>query len=177
MVMTDQMATETKTTEVSIKSSLEAVERAITESIKSIQEEYQQVSELIEMEKSYTSEVATQLKQIIGPLGESYHLSPESVSRNDSSITDVVLTAQGVVCVFHNNGTVVARPLDSITSEVLVRVLGEAVPNIQALVSKRRQKLGDRVMSLEKLSKEMRKIPPIGSSSRKESQVDKAVHA
>jgi hypothetical protein len=134
-------------------------ETEITNSIKSLQEESQQISELFEMERSYSTEVSNQLKQIIMPLNASYHIKPESISKNDSSITDAVLTPQGVVCVFYNSGNVVSRPLESIMSEVLIRVLSEVIPEAKALMNERRQKLSGRVMTLEKLSKEMRKVP------------------
>ena len=91
----------------------------ITNSIKSLQEESQQISELNEMDRTYSPEVTAQLKQMILPLNASYHLKPESVSKTDSTISDVVLTSQGVVCVFYNSGTVASRPLESMTSEVL----------------------------------------------------------
>jgi len=145
-------------------------ETEISNSIKSLQEESQQISELVEMERSYSLEVTNQLKQIIIPLNASYHIKPQSVSKNDSSISDVVLTPQGVVCVFYSSGNVVSRPLESITSEVLVRILSEVIPDAKVLMNGRRQKLSGRVMMLEKLSKEMRKVPTAGSRSKQVAQ-------
>lgn len=141
-------------------------ETEITASIKSLQEETQQISELVEMERSYSAEVSNQLKQIILPLNSSYHIKPESISKNDSSISDAVLTPQGVVCVFYTSGNVVSRPLESIASEVLIRILSEVIPETKILMNERRQKLSGRVMMLEKLSKEMRKVPSAGSRPR-----------
>ena len=65
---------------------------------------------------------------------------------------------------FYNSGNVVSRPLESITSEVLIRILSEVIPDAKVLMNKRRQKLSGRVMTLEKLSKEMRKVPTAGVS-------------
>jgi hypothetical protein len=149
---------------VSIQGGLNETE--ITNSIRSLQEETQQISELVEMERSYAAEVSNQLKQIIMPLNSSYHIKPESISKNDSSISDAVLTPQGVVCVFYTSGNVVSRPLESITSEVLIRILSEVIPEAKILMNERRQKLSGRVMMLEKLSKEMRKVPTSGSRAR-----------
>ena len=143
----------------------------VSNSIRSLQEESQQISELIEMERSYATEVASQLKQIIMPLNASYHIRPESISKSDSSISDVVLTPQGLVCVFYNSGNVVSRPLESITSEVLIRILAEVIPDAKSLMNERRQKLSGRVMTLEKLSKEMRKVPTAGGRQRTQSVV------
>ena len=170
------MATESKVEEATRQDSKASMqgslnETEITNSIKSLQEESQQISELVEMERSYSAEVTNQLKQIILPLNASYHIKPESVSKNDSSISDVILTPQGVVCVFYSSGNVVSRPLESITSEVLIRILSEVIPEAKVLTNDRRQKLSGRVMTLEKLSKEMRKIPNAGARSRQAAPV------
>ena len=165
------MATESKVEETDRQDSKASMqgglsETEITNSIKSLQEESQQISELVEMERSYSAEVTIQLKQIIMPLNASYHIKPDSVSRSDSSISDVILTPQGVVCVFYSSGNVVSRPLESITSEVLIKILSEVIPEAKRLTNERRQKLSGRVMTLEKLSKEMRKIPNANARSR-----------
>ena len=173
---TKQLATESKVAGANMEDSKVQMqvgpnESEITNSIKSLQEETQQISELLEMERSYSYEVTTQLKQIIVPLNASYHVKPDSVSKTDSSISDVVLTPQGVVCVFYSTGTVVSRPLESITSEVLIRILAEVVPEVKVLMNERRQKLSGRVMTLEKLSKEMKKVPTEGSGARQSATV------
>lgn len=169
------MATESKVEHASIEDAKVRTQGTINEtevanSIRSLQEESQQISELVEMERSYATEVSVQLKQIIMPLNASYHIKPESISKSDSSISDVVLTPQGLVCVFYNSGNVVSRPLESITSEVLIRILGEVIPDARALMNEKRQKLSGRVMMLEKLSKEMRKVPT--SSGRPKQQLN-----
>ncbi|HVB11760.1 MAG TPA: hypothetical protein VNE86_01405 [Nitrososphaerales archaeon] len=169
------MATESKVEETERQDSKASMqgglnETEISNSIKSLQEESQQISELAEMEKTYSLEVSNQLKQLIMPLNASYHIKPQSVSKNDSSISDAVLTPQGVVCVFYSSGTVVSRPLESIASEVLIKILSEVIPDVKALMYERRQKLSGRVMTLEKLSKEMRKVPTAGGRTKQAAQ-------
>ena len=83
------------------------VEADVNALIRSLMEETQQISELLEMEKSYTTELTSQFKQIILGLNASYHIKPESISKNDSSISDAVLTPQGIVCVFSHSGSVI----------------------------------------------------------------------
>ncbi len=129
--------------------------------IKSLQEETQQIFELIEMERTYGAEVSTQLKQIINPLNLSYHIKPESISKTDSSISDVVLTPQGMVCVFNNAGSMISRPLESFQSDVLIRILLEVIPEIKVMLNDKRQKMSGRVMTLEKVAKELRKVPAL----------------
>jgi hypothetical protein len=129
--------------------------------IKSLQEETQQIFELIEMERTYSAEVSNQLKQIIMPLNLSYHIKPESISKTDSSISDVVLTPQGMVCVFNNAGSMISRPLESFQSDVLIRILLEVIPEIKVMLNEKRQKMSGRVMTLERVAKELRKVPAL----------------
>ncbi|MDG6922426.1 MAG: hypothetical protein JRN67_03935, partial [Nitrososphaerota archaeon] len=79
-------------------------------------------------------------------------------------------TPQGIVCVFYASGNVISRPLESITSEVLIRILSEVIPEAKILMNEKRQKLSGRVMMLEKLSKEMRKVPNTGQRSKQSLQ-------
>ena len=141
---------------------------------KSLQEETLQISELIEMERNYSSEIALQLKQIIQPLNLSYHIKPDTISKTDASITDAILTPQGIVCVFSNAGTVITKPVESFQSEVIMRILKEVIPEAKALMNEKRQKLSGRVVALEKVSKELRKMPAL-SLTRKASQEQPAV--
>ena len=75
-----------------------------------------------------------------------------------------MLTPQGVVCVFSHSGSVVSRNLEALQSEVLLRILMEVIPEVKVLLNERRQKLNGRVMSLERLSKELRKVPVMPAS-------------
>jgi len=129
--------------------------------IKSLQEETQQIFELIEMERTYGAEVSNQLKAIIMPLNLSYHIKPESISKTDSSISDVVLTPQGMICVFNNAGSMISRPLESFQSDVLIRILLEVIPEIKVMLNEKRQKMSGRVMTLERVAKELRKVPAL----------------
>jgi hypothetical protein len=70
--------------------------------------------------------------------------------------------------VFYSSGNVVSRPLESMTSEVLIRILLEVIPDAKVLMNEKRQRLTGIVMMLEKVSKEMRKIPTVSARSRRE---------
>ena len=153
------------------------VDADINALIRSLMEETQQISELVEMEKSYTTELTSQFKQIILGLNASYHIKPESISKNDSSISDVVLTPQGVVCVFSHSGSVVSRNLEALQSEVLLRILMEVIPEVKVLLNERRQKLNGRVMSLERLSKELRKVPVMPTGRARPSSPEQGTEA
>jgi|GEM_PF-2433068 hypothetical protein len=140
--------------------SAEQKDSAIALSIRTLQEESLQIAELSEMEKSYAAEVSALLRQLIEPLNTAYHIKPASVSNRDASLSDVVLTPQGMLFFMHNHGTINSKTLESLPSEVLVKVLAEVVPQIKKVMIDKRQKIAARVATLEKIGREFKKIAP-----------------
>jgi hypothetical protein len=128
-------------------------------SIKALAEESLQISELTEMEKTYAAEVISLLKAVIEPLNNTFHIKPTSLSKTDSSIQDVVLTPQSIVVVMHSTGTINSRPLESFSTEILMRIIAEVVPEAKRFLVEKRQKITGRVSSLEKIAREFRKLP------------------
>jgi hypothetical protein len=146
----------------------------IVSTIKSIAEESLQISELSEMERTYSGEVAALLKQVIEPLNNTFHIKPTSLSKSDSSIQDVVLTPQGIVCIMHSHGTINSRPLESFSTEILLRVISEVIPEAKKLLVEKRQRITVRVGSLEKIAKEFRKLPTQVAAPRPGARTAKA---
>ena len=66
-----------------------------------------------------------------------------------------------MVCVFNNAGSMISRPLESFQSDVLIRILLEVIPEIKVMLNDKRQKMSGRVMTLEKVAKELRKVPAL----------------
>ena len=110
------------------------------------------------MERNYVIEVISYIKQLIEPVGVSFHIKPASVAKSDSSLSDVVLTPQGTVCLMYNSGLVSTRTLESLQTETLVRILVEVLPELSAIFSEKREKLSVRVGMLEKMAREFRKV-------------------
>ena len=135
----------------------------ITNVVRSILEESQQIAELTEMEKVYSAHVVTRFSEITSSLRESYHIKPESMAKNDSSVTDAVLTPNGMILIYHNNQLVTSTPLESIKCDDLLRILEETIPKAELFLKEKQQKIGQRVITLEKLVTEIRKITPIDS--------------
>jgi len=157
------LATEAQVQSEGISAQTEASgqkDSSIALSIRTLHEEAMQLSELQEMEKNYSIEVSSLLKLIIEPLNASYHVKPTVVSSRDSSLSDVVVTPQGIVNFIHSQGIMNAKPLETLPSEVLVRILGEVIPQIKQILIEKRQKVSVRVGTLEKISREFKKIAP-----------------
>ena len=137
--------------------------------IMGVLEESQQIMELLELEKEYSTEVAERFRKITMSLNESYHVKPESVLKYDSSVSDVILTAKGDVCVFRGSNSVTTFPLESMTCETLIRILEEVIPKAEDLLKDKQRKIGNRVTTLERLVGEIRKVIAASSTSGRKS--------
>lgn len=137
----------------------------IAKLVSGLVEESEQIIELTEMEKAYSTDVVSCFCRITSALNESYHLRVESISENDSSVSDAVLTPNGVVCVFRGNDLIASFSLESMACENLMEILRDVIPKVESLLKTRRQKIGHRVTTLEKLISEIRKVNAAGSSS------------
>lgn len=145
----------------------------VVQTLKSIAEESLQISELSEMEKTYSGEVVTLFRHLIEPLNSTFHIKPTSLSKSDSSIQDVVLTPQGTVCVMHSHGTINSRPLEGFSTEILLRIVSEVVPEAKKILVEKRQKITGRVGTLEKITKEFRKLPAQATASPRQGRASK----
>jgi hypothetical protein len=147
----------------------------ILSSIHDLQGESESIKDILDMEKAYALEVATIMKQFLDQIGRSYVLDPSLFPRLGHSVKDVVLTPQGVFFLSYNNGLSVARTVDDLTPESLIKVLERILPDVKAFLTERRQKLSARATTLEKIAGELKRVPSLpraarGSQSKAQSQ-------
>lgn len=133
--------------------------------IKAIQEESKQISELAEFERCYCSEVANLFKDIIHPLKMSYRINPVLFSKSDYSISDIILTPNAELRIFHGQSNIVSRSLGSVESEVLTRIVEELMPYVESLINDSDQDLGHEKTTLERLSGDIRRLIGVRSKS------------
>jgi hypothetical protein len=132
----------------------------IVSSISLLKEEAAQITELSELERQYANETITYLKRMIEPLNTSFHIDPKGVMKGDGSVTDIVLTPQGTVCLVRKEN-VVSKPIDSLQTETLVNIIQQVIPQVKDHVSVKREKMTSRVNMLERVTKELRKVSPV----------------
>jgi hypothetical protein len=133
-------------------------EQDLVSLVRTVQDESVRIKELSDLERTYMADTIGVLRQFIASIGKSYHLDPTLLSRVDRNIADIVLTAQGSICLIYNNNRVVTRSLENLSSESLIRVLNQILPEIKISLVEKRQKLLSRAGLLEKVSIELKKI-------------------
>src|SRR5271157_2824672 len=72
--------------------------------IKGLREESQQISDLKDIERAHVGNVVSNLRRLIEPLGKSYQIVPSSLRRIDKNVSGIILTPQGILCLFYSNG-------------------------------------------------------------------------
>ncbi|MHB2035509.1 MAG: hypothetical protein ACYCPW_02050 [Nitrososphaerales archaeon] len=126
--------------------------------IDSMRQECLQIAELLKLEGHYLREVINQFKQIIMPLNVSLPLNRATLPRNDFSISDAVLTSEGIVCALSEGKVLYRIPLDEFQTETVLRIIEKALPQVRSLINDSQEKPSERLSSIEKISKELRKI-------------------
>lgn len=134
-----------------------------------MQEESLQISELTEMEKAYAAETISFVKQLIEPLGTSFHIKPSTILKSDSTLQDVVLTPQGVIFLMFSSGVITSRPLENVQTETLVKILTEILPELNTILGEKRQRIAMRVGILERMAREFRKVVIVPSGKKSSS--------
>jgi len=126
--------------------------------INSFREECLQITELLKLEELYSREVIKQFRDIMMPLNISIPLTGATIPRNDLLISDAVLNSDGMVCVL-NEGKVLYRiPLDEFQIETVLGIIDKVLPQLKNLATSSQEKTSERLSSIEKISKELRKI-------------------
>ncbi len=154
--------------EISDKSQVSASEgqseeESVITMIRDLREEAMQIADLREIEHSHAANVVSTLRKLIEPMGKSFHINPISLHRIDKNVTDVVLTPQGSICLVYGNGLIVTRSLENLSSESLVRVLDQVLPEIKVVLSDQRRKISLRTGLLEKVAGELKSLSDISN--------------
>ena len=120
-------------------------------SIKAIEEEELQLSELNEIEKSQLLELVSHLKQVLVSLDTPIHIDP-------SAFSEVVLTKYGNISMINSGNLVVSVPMESLPGSAMISVLIQVVPEIKRLLVEKKAATADHVTVLEKSAKEFKKV-------------------
>jgi hypothetical protein len=138
----------------------------IISQIQDLQGESESIKDILDMEKSYAGEVATIMKQFLDQIGRSYVLDPSLFPRLGHGVKEVILTPQGVFFLSYNNGLAIARTVDDLSPDSLIKVLERILPDVKAFLTERRQKLSARATMLEKVAGELKRVPSLPKSAR-----------
>lgn len=129
--------------------------RDLTNKVNGLLEETGQIMRLMEMERQYSADVVDQLYYVISRL-ESNHAKPALTG--DSLFSDLVLSPKGAVRIFRGSDLVALVPIEPMMSEPMTEVLGNVIPDVEALFKESEQDITRKRTRFEKLVNRIRRF-------------------
>ena len=123
--------------------------------IRALLERSQELVMLADTDRRYSSELIGKFRTIARSLERSYHITPELIFEGRSQISDIVLTPEGILSFYCDSECVVSKPLESMTSESLIKIFTDILPTIESLTSEKIQNL-PRQTKLQRLASDIK---------------------
>jgi len=140
------------------------------DSLREIQGEYMMLGELYEKQKSYGQRLAELMKTMQFEVDTVIPIRPEVLGRPARA---AYLVSEGVVVIFDSNGGMTSKPLYALPSDSIISIIQECTPELQRLLSEKRRNESNKVKSMERVLKELKKAQStFKQTKRDESMVD-----
>ncbi|HUK80736.1 MAG TPA: hypothetical protein VLU91_08775 [Nitrososphaerales archaeon] len=124
------------------------------DSLREIQGEYMMLGELYEKQKSYGQRLSEMMKTLQFEVDTVIPIRPEALGRPCRA---AYLVSEGVVVVFDASGAMSSKPLYTLPSEAIISIIQECTPELQRLLSEKRKNESNKVKSMERVLKELKK--------------------
>jgi hypothetical protein len=124
------------------------------DSLREIQGEYMMLGELYEKQKSYGQRLSEMMKTLQSEVDTVIPIRPEALGRPCRA---AYLVSEGVVVVFDTSGALSSKPLYALPSESIISIIQECTPELQRLLSEKRRTESNKVKSMERVLKELKK--------------------
>jgi len=124
------------------------------DSLREIQGEYMMLGELYEKQKSYGQRLTELMKTMQFEVDTVIPIRPEALGRPCRA---AYLVSEGVVVVFDASGAMTSKPLYTLPSDAIISIIQECTPELQRLLSEKRRNESNKVKSMERVLKELKK--------------------
>jgi hypothetical protein len=132
----------------------EAGAAGFVDSLREIQGEYIMLGELYEKQKSYGQKLSEMMKTLQFEVDSTIPIRPEAMGQQCRA---AYLVSEGVVVIFDINGGMSSKPLYTLPSDTIISVIQECTPELQRLLSDKRRNESNKVKSMERVLKELKK--------------------
>jgi hypothetical protein len=130
---------------------------SMVDDLTSLQSEFAQLSELDEMERSYTRKLIESLKVLQSEVDVALPLQKESLGPAYSTSKEAYLASDCVVIIVGEDDRKSSIPLAHFEPKYVLAIIKEATPVLAQIISERRKEVGSRVDVLERILKEVKK--------------------
>jgi len=138
------------------------------DSLREIQGEYMMLGELYEKQKSYGQRLSEMMKTMQFEVDTVIPIRPEALGRPARA---AYLVSEGVVVIFDSNGGMTSKPLYTLPSEAIISIIQECTPELQRLLSEKRRNESNKVKSMERVLKELKKAQATFKQTKKDESI------
>jgi hypothetical protein len=138
---------------------------SFTDNLRDIQGEYIMLTELYEKEKSYGQKLADMMKALQSEVDSTIPIRPEAIG---DGCREAYLVSEAVVVLVDYSGNRISRPLYKLPAATIVSVIEECTPELRRLLFEKRKSEGNRVRSLERVLRELKKAQATFKQSRRD---------
>jgi len=135
------------------------------DSLREIQGEYMMLGELYEKQKSYGQRLSEMMKSMQFEVDTVIPIRPEALGRPARA---AYLVSEGVVVIFDSNGGMTSKPLYTLPSDAIISIIQECTPELQRLLTEKRRNESNKVKSMERVLKELKKAQATFKSTKRE---------
>jgi hypothetical protein len=135
------------------------------DSLREIQGEYMMLGELYEKQKSYGQRLSEMMKTMQSEVDTVIPIRPEALGRPARA---AYLVSEGVVVIFDSNGGMTSKPLSTLPSDAIISIIQECTPELQRLLSEKRRNESNKVKSMERVLKELKKAQATFKQTKKD---------
>ena len=138
---------------------------SFVDSLHEIQGEYIMLNELYEKEKSYGMKLSDMMRALQAEVDTTIPIRPAALGE---PCKEAYLVSEAVVVVTAMDGSKASRPLYRLSPSVIVAVIEECTPELRRLISEKRRNESNKVRSLERVLKELKKAQATFKQTRKD---------
>ena len=138
------------------------------DSLREIQGEYMMLGELYEKQKSYGQRLSELMKTMQFEVDTVIPIRPEALGR---PCREAYLVSEGVVVVVDSSGAMTSKPLYTLPSDAIISIIQECTPELQRLLSEKRRNESNKVKSMERVLKELKKAQSTFKQTRRDEEV------
>jgi hypothetical protein len=136
-----------------------------TDSLRDIQGEYIMLTELYEKERSYGQRLTDMMKTLQDEVDSTIAIRPDAIG---DGCREAYLVSEAVVVLVDSTGNRISRPLYRLPAATIVSVIEECTPELRRLLFEKRKSESNKVRSLERVLKELKKAQETFKQSRRD---------
>ncbi len=123
------------------------------------------LTELYEKEKSYGQRLTDMMKTLQDEVDSTISIRPDAIG---AQCREAYLVSEAVVVLVDSSGNRISRPLYRLPAATIVSVIEECTPELRRLLFEKRKSESNKVRSLERVLKELKKAQATFKQSRRD---------